>query len=189
MGKRGAMPASYETGRLLLRELDEGQAEAVRDYFLRNRRFLEQWEAARSDAYFTVEAQREQLEKDRRQREAGGLLRLWIFKKGEPARIIGSLAFANIVRGAFQSCHLGYRLDEAELNRGYATEAIGRGIAVMFADQKLHRIEANVMPRNHPSLRVLEKLGFSEEGRARKYLKINGRWEDHIHMVLLNEEV
>jgi ribosomal-protein-alanine N-acetyltransferase len=50
----------------------------------------------------------------------------------------------------------------------------------------LHRLEANIMPRNKASLRVVEKLGFSEEGLSRKLLLINGRWEDHVRMVKLN---
>jgi [ribosomal protein S5]-alanine N-acetyltransferase len=45
------------------------------------------------------------------------------------------------------------------------------------------------MPRNGASLRVAEKLGFENEGLGKKYLKINGKWEDHIHMVLFNEEI
>jgi len=69
------------------------------------------------------------------------------------------------------------------------TEAIQKGIEIMFNEFGLHRIEANIMPGNKPSLRVVEKLGFYNEGLAYKYLKINGKWEDHIHMVLLNESV
>jgi len=183
------MPTSYETERLFLRTLAPAQAGAVLDYFARNRSFLAEWEPARDDAFFTIAAQQKHLQDDQRRQEAGDLLRLWIFKKSDALTIIGSLAFDHIVRGAFLSCHLGYRLDEKEINRGYASEAIQRGIAIMFGEFKLHRIEANVMPRNRRSLRVLEKLGFYNEGPAPKYLKINGRWEDHIHMVLLNEEV
>ncbi len=183
------MPANYETERLFLRASTPAQAGAVLDYFVRNRIFLKEWEAARNDAFFTVEAQQRQLQDDLRRQEAGDLLRLWICKKSDAGKIIGSVAFDHIVRGAFLSCHLGYRLDEKETSRGYASEAIQRGIAIMFGEYRLHRIEANVMPRNRRSLRVLEKLGFYQEGLARKYLKINGRWEDHIHMVLLNEEV
>jgi [ribosomal protein S5]-alanine N-acetyltransferase len=59
----------------------------------------------------------------------------------------------------------------------------------MFQELGLHRIEANIMPKNKRSLRVVEKLGFYNEGLAYKYLKINGKWEDHIHMVLLNDKV
>jgi [ribosomal protein S5]-alanine N-acetyltransferase len=69
------------------------------------------------------------------------------------------------------------------------TEAVRKGIDIMFNDYKLHRIEANVIPRNARSLKVVRKLGFREEGLAKDYLKINGIWEDHIHMVLLNENM
>lgn len=62
-------------------------------------------------------------------------------------------------------------------------------IAIAFRDLELHRIEANIMPHNKASLRVVEKQGFQFEGLAKKYLKIDGKWEDHIHMVLLNEEM
>lgn len=60
---------------------------------------------------------------------------------------------------------------------------------IIFDDMKLHRIEANIMPKNKQSLKVVEKLGFYDEGLAYKYLKINGKWEDHIHMVLLNNKI
>ncbi len=45
------------------------------------------------------------------------------------------------------------------------------------------------MPRNLRSLKVVSNLGFNYEGVSNSYLKINGKWEDHIHMVLLNEKV
>lgn len=65
--------------------------------------------------------------------------------------------------------------------------AISLIVKFAFDNLRLHRIEANVMPRNKASLRVLEKNNFINEGLATKYLQINGIWEDHIHMVLLNE--
>jgi [ribosomal protein S5]-alanine N-acetyltransferase len=91
------------------------------------------------------------------------------------------------MRGAFLSCFLGYKLDGQEINQGYMTEALKKGTEIMFQDFGLHRIEANIMPKNIRSLRVAEKAGFYNEGLSRKYLNINGKWEDHIHMVLLNE--
>jgi len=45
------------------------------------------------------------------------------------------------------------------------------------------------MPKNEASLGVVKRLNFKKEGVAKKYLKINGKWEDHIHMVLLNENL
>ena len=66
------------------------------------------------------------------------------------------------------------------------TAAVGMVVRYAFAEAGLHRVEANVMPRNRPSLRVLEKNGFINEGLSRCYLNINGVWEDHIHMVRIN---
>jgi ribosomal-protein-alanine N-acetyltransferase len=67
------------------------------------------------------------------------------------------------------------------------TEAVKAVVDYGFNTLALHRIEANIMPRNIASLRVVGKLGFINEGLSKKYLKINGQWEDHIHMVIFNE--
>ena len=179
----------YETDRLLLKILDPSHAELTLDYYLRNRAFLEEWEPVREEAFYTLEKQREILTQEQADIESGRLFRVWIFKKGEENSAIGTFGFSNIVRGAFLSCFLGYKLDGREICKGYMTEALQRGIAVMFEEYGLHRIEANIMPKNEASLRVVEKLGFCCEGLSTKYLKINGVWEDHIHMVLLNDKV
>lgn len=102
--------------------------------------------------------------------------------------MIGDLAFSNIVRGSFQSCHLGYKLDQAENGQGYMTEALTCAIRFAFEELHLHRIEANIIPRNLPSIRLVQRLGFVDEGLSRKYLKIQGVWEDHRHFALLNSE-
>ena len=175
-----------ETKRLILKTLDRQDAPLVLDYLLRNKEFLEEWEPLRREGFYTEEFQRKELSREQGEMEAGRMLKLWISMKGEE-RIIGSLTFGSIVRGAFQSCFLGYRLDKDELNRGYMTEAFRVGIDLMFGEYGLHRIEANIMPANKRSLRVAQKLGFHDEGYAKKYLNINGVWEDHIHMVLINE--
>lgn len=183
------MTSIYETERLILKVLDKSHAQQVSDYYLRNKHFLEEWEAVKNEEFYTIKYQEEQLDKELAVIENNGAFRLWLFKKEDRDRIIGSVGFNNIVRGAFLSCHLGYKLDKDELNRGYITEAITKGIDIMFNEFGLHRIEANIMPKNKRSLRVVEKLGFYNEGLAYKYLRINGKWEDHIHMVLLNEKL
>lgn len=183
------MKVLYETDRLILKVLDRSYAGLVRDYYLRNQSFLEEWEPVKEEEFYTIEYQEEQLDQELIRIEDKSSLRLWIFKKNDESRIIGSVGFNNIIRGAFLSCHLGYKLDQDEINHGYMTEAIQEGIHIMFQEFGLHRIEANIMPKNIRSLRVAEKLGFYNEGLAFKYLKINGKWEDHIHMVLLNDNV
>lgn len=185
------MAECIETDRLFLKALDGSYAEVVLDYFVRNKDFLREWEAVKDEEFYTVEFHKKQLEKDLTSIKNGDSLRLWIFKKedGDFKRTIGSIGFSNIVRGAFHSCFLGYKLDKDELNRGYMTEALTKGIFVMFNEYNLHRIEANIMPKNNASMKVVEKLGFSYEGISRKYLRINGLWEDHVHMVLFNESM
>lgn len=185
------MQRVYETDRLILKVLDGTYAEQVLDYYIRNREFLTEWEPKHPVEFFTVEAQKAQLEKNLSGIEEKQSLRLWIFKKEDPAdsRIIGTIAFNHIIWGSFLSCIAGYKLDGQECSKGYATEAMKKGIEIMFEEYKLHRIEANIMPKNLRSLRVAEKLGFYNEGLARRYLRINGKWEDHIHMVLLNEKL
>ena len=178
----------YETERLFLKTLGPSDAEAVADYYRRNRSFLEEFEPGRGDEFYTAEHQAKLLATDSAEMADGTMFRLWLLKKGD-GKLIGSLAFNNIVRGPFLSCFVGYKLDGDEINRGFMTEALRKGIDIMFRESGLHRIEANIMPGNRRSLRVVEKLGFSNEGLARRYLKINGKWEDHIHMVLLNDAV
>ena len=176
----------YETRRLVLKVLDSTSAEQVLKYFLRNKSFLKKWEPAKGRNYYTLDYQREMLDKEWKEIQDKSMLRLWIFKKEEPDNVIGSVSFTRIIRGPFLSCYLGYRLDNNEINKGYMTEAVKKGIDIIFREYKLHRVEANIMPENKASLRIVEKLGFHYEGLAVKYLKINRRWEDHMHMVLIN---
>ncbi len=75
---------------------------------------------------------------------------------------------------------------ESVNGKGLMTEALYVAIAYVFQHWHLHRIEANIMPTNLASIKVVEKLGFANEGRSVKYLKINGQWEDHDHYVLRN---
>ena len=66
------------------------------------------------------------------------------------------------------------------------TAVVNQGVEIMFSDYGLHRIEANYMPCNLRSPRVLERCGFVREGFARAYLKIAGQWEDHVLTALVN---
>ena len=179
------------TDRLRLKVLGPAFARQSLDYYTRNQSFLSEWNPIPAADFYTLAHHQERLRAELAQVSEGRLARFWLFKREDAAfaTAIGNLAFNNIVRGAFQSCHLGYQLDQREINQGLMTEALQRAITYAFDEMQLHRIEANVMPRNLRSSRVLAKLGFVEEGLARQYLKINGVWEDHIHYVMLNDNV
>ncbi|WP_274361431.1 GNAT family N-acetyltransferase [Paenibacillus thermotolerans] len=180
------MTIAIRTERLTLRTVDGSAAPQVLEFVQRNKSFLREWEPARGPEFFTLKEQKEILLEDCEKMNNGTLFKVWFYKD---RRIIGSASLSNIVRGNFLSCHLGYKMDAEECGKGYMTEALRALIDYAFDTLGLHRIEANIMPRNHASLKVAEKLGFHSEGLAKKYLKINGVWEDHIHMVLLNEKI
>ncbi len=180
---------SLETERLALKVLDGSFAPMLLDFFTRNKDFLTPWESIKENGFYSLDFQREQLTNELQKMGDDRLFKVWLFEKADTGfdKPIGSVALNEIVRGCFHSCFLGYRMDEYKRNQGYMTEAVGAVIDYGFNKLALHRIEANIMPHNKASLRVVEKLGFNSEGLAKKYLKINGRWEDHIHMVLRNE--
>ena len=178
----------YFTPRLKMTLSHPRLAPPVTDYFIRNRAFLRDTEPERDEEFYTKSYQKSLLQADAERFWDGIAVKFWLSYR-EQARVIGMLSFSNIVMGAFLSCYVGYRLDKDEVNKGLMTEALERGIAIAFDDIGLHRLEANIKPRNKQSLRVTEKLGFVNEGVSKKYLKINGVWEDHIHMVLLNDQM
>lgn len=177
-----------ETEDLVLKLPDAAYADSVADYYLRNRAFLAEFEPLRLEDFYTAKFQKAALEQEREQAVEGNAFTFYLFIKNREDMIIGSIGLNNIVMGCFCSCFMGYKLDEMLQGRGYMTQAVLAAVQYAFEELGLHRVEANVMPRNQASLRVLEKCGFQNEGISRKYLKINGIWEDHIHMVRLNEE-
>src|SRR5205085_6419405 len=142
-----------------------------------------------SDDFFTLDYQSNILRNLERDSDEGRSVKFFIFKKNDLQTITGDVSISNIVRGIFLSCHLGYMLDENENGKGYMNEALTEIIKYAFNEIELHRIEANIMPSNTRSINLIKQLGFTEEGLAKKYLKINGTWEDHIHYVLLNEKM
>lgn len=182
------MKVIYETERLILKPIFSGYEEEVLSFYIRNKEFLSEWEPIREEEFYTLEFQKQQLNKELEDMERGNSKRFWIFEKGS-AEIIGMINFSSIVRGVFLSCFLGYKIDKDKANKGYMTEGLTKAIDIIFEEEGLHRIEANIMPKNKRSIRVVEKLGFENEGLSKKYLKINGNWENHIHMVLLNEKL
>jgi ribosomal-protein-alanine N-acetyltransferase len=180
------MQPEIRTPRLFLRPLGPRHAAQVLRFQQRNREHLQPWEPLHSEGYYTLKEQKRLLRNAERERRAGSRLSLWIFVSGE-AEPIGNLNFSNILRGPFQSCFVGYKLDRERLHCGYMSEALAAGVQYLFTTLGLHRVEANIMPANSPSIRVVEKLGFQYEGLSRRYLHINGRWEDHLRYVRFHE--
>lgn len=113
-------------------------------------------------------------------------LRCFLFLKDEPTRVIGTANFTSFLRGAAHFCNLGYGLAADAQGHGYLSEILPLGIDYVFDTLKLHRIQANYMPHNVRSGKLLRRLGFVVEGYARDYLMIAGKWEDHVLTSLTN---
>lgn len=186
MTKEQAM--EYTLEEIRLKTITKNEIELLEAYLLRNREFLKEWEPIREDSYYEKKQILKRIEEEQEERDKQTGINLYIFPK-EEEKIIGNVHIDSIARGVFQSCFLGYKLDESYINRGYMTMAVQKAIQIAFEDYKLHRIEANIMPENIRSQKVVKKLGFEAEGISKKYLKINGKWQDHIHYVKLNEKV
>ncbi|HAD83770.1 MAG TPA: 30S ribosomal protein S5 alanine N-acetyltransferase, partial [Brevundimonas sp.] len=102
--------------------------------------------------------------------------------------LLGAITLSNIRRGVAETGTLGYWIGRPYAGRGVGTAAVRAMLAHAFGSLGLHRVEAACVPTNHASHRVLEKAGFRQEGVARAYLKINGRWADHLLFGVLQEE-
>jgi [ribosomal protein S5]-alanine N-acetyltransferase len=94
--------------------------------------------------------------------------------------LLGGISLSNVRRGVTQSASLGYWLGLPFVRRGHMSAAVQALLPHACHALKLHRIEAASQPDNTASMRVLERCGFVSEGHARKYLKINGEWQDHV---------
>ena len=106
-----------------------------------------------------------------------------------PPAITGQLTVSTIVWGSARMATLGYWVDEARAGRGIAPTAVAMATDHCFRVLGLHRMEINIRPENTASLRVVEKLGFRDEGLRERYLHIGGRWADHRSFALTTEDV
>ncbi len=101
--------------------------------------------------------------------------------------IVGHINLTQTFRGPFQNTFLGYALDQDFQGRGFMKEAVGLITDFAFDKLNLHRIQANTLVDNIASQKVLLANNFHEEGLAKNYLEINGRWQDHKMYARLNE--
>jgi len=106
----------------------------------------------------------------------------------EDGAIVGGVGLGDIARGPLQSCYIGYWLGADFTGHGYMTEAVCLVLGHAFTELRLHRVEANIIPSNEPSISVVRRCGFRREGYAVRYLKIDGRWQDHERWAITAEE-
>lgn len=174
------------TPRCIIRLPEMQEAEIMHQFVLENKLYLQKWEPIPPKDYFKPNFWPKQIKQIREDflYDKSCCMNIYLVNTQE---LVGMLGYSNFIRGAFQSCFLGYKIAEKMQNIGLATEAIKASINFIFGELNLHRISANYMPRNKASERVLEKSGFVKDGVAEEYLCINGQWEQHILTSLINK--
>lgn len=148
-----------------------------------NRDFLAPWQPRRPEFYFTEAGQREAAQALLAQQASGSAVPLVI--TDAQGAVVGTLTLASIIRGAFQSCSVGYWLAEDAQGRGLATAALREAVEIAFGDLLLHRVQGETLTHNRRSQHVLERVGFERFGEARSYMHIAGAWQDNVLYQLL----
>lgn len=145
--------------------------------YVRNREHLKPWEPIRAESFFTRPGQGEAITASLTE-QAHGRGYFWVLTDGP--RIVGRISLNGVVAGAFLSGNLGYWVAEEMQGLGLATRATAAVCETAAAELGLHRIQAAILPHNAASQRVLERCSFSSIGVAPHYLRIDGRWQDHV---------
>jgi len=180
-------PFVLEGERVSVRLPEPPDADAIIRFFTENDAHLKPFGAAYARELLTPRHWVEQIEKRRLEFERDDSCKTFIFRNDDGS-VAGSANLSEIVRGPFQAAYLGYALAEREQGKGLMHEALTLLLRFGFAQLNLHRIMANFVPSNARSRAVLERLGFTVEGNAKDYLRINGAWREHILTSLTNVE-
>src|SRR3954449_4636485 len=150
MGDARALRAATTVGQHevmppVTRPLTLDDVEALAALYAENREFLAPFQPLRPDSYFTPAGQRESVEALLAQAATGSAVPLVIVDGGVVA---GAITIASIIRGAFQSCSVGYWLAQRAQGRGLATAALGESAELAFGDLRLHRMQAETSTHN-----------------------------------------
>lgn len=103
-------------------------------------------------------------------------------------QVVGGIGLTNVRRGVAQMASMGYWVGRPFARRGFTSEAVRLLLSFAFGQLGLHRVEAACLPTNQPSSGVLDKVGFTREGYARAYLRINDKWADHVLYAILRDD-
>ncbi len=153
----------------------------------RSRGFLMPWEPTWPADDLTRGSFRRRLRRQADEIERDDAYPFLIFREGDDT-LLGGLTLGQIRRGVAQAGTLGYWMGEPHAGRGYMTKAVRAAMHFAFATLRLHRIEAACLPHNAPSIHLLQRVGFKQEGYARAYLRINGAWQDHLLFALIETD-
>jgi len=182
-----ASSVRLESGKTLLRSPVERDWRAYAEIRAASRKFLEPWEPTWPNDALSRDAFYRRLNRYASDWRNDTGYSMFLFDR-ESSALVGGISLSNVRRGVAQCGTLGYWMGEAYAGKGYMSEGLRLLLDFSFEELSLHRVEAACLPHNEPSRRLLLGSGFSEDGYARKYLRIRGVWQDHLLFSLLSED-
>lgn len=154
-------------------------ATALAEIVNRNKEYWGRFEPIHRDSYYTSVVQREKIRESIKLMQDQREYSFGIYKAGTH-ELVGTISLYSLKRLPFLSGMIGYAIDQQEIGKGYAKEAVRLVTEFAFHQVQLNRLEAYVSPYNEPSIHVLAKSGYYEEGYLNQLLYINGSWMDHL---------
>jgi len=179
------VPLPLHSEGVTLRLLRRRDARPLEQLLLRDRAWLEPWEATVPGRIGQINGRSLVSGLLGQFRDGFGLPLIVEFDK----RIVGQLNVANILYGSVGSANIGYWVSRQYAGRGIAPRALAMTIDYLLTEGGLHRVEVDIRPENAASLRVVEKLGLREEGLKQRFIHIAGAWADHRSFAITKEEL
>ena len=191
------MPVELRTTRLLIRAIREDDRLACITAFADSREFWRPWMPTVNNGDPPEVQFEKRIDRSAKGWADGSAFRFVAFAL-DTNEYAGDCALNNVVRGAYQNADMGWRICRDRAGKGFAREMLRAVISWAFSPMGenenltpgagLHRIQANVMPTNEPSLKLARALGFRQEGYARSFLNLDGAWRDHVMFAIVAEE-
>jgi ribosomal-protein-alanine N-acetyltransferase len=181
-------PSAHLTGqRVYLRAPTDRDWRVWAELRATSRAFLEPWEPIWPHDSLTRENYRRRLRQITQEWREDSAYSFHILRQGDNA-LLGGITLSNVRRGVAQCGTLGYWIGKPYARNGFMAEALRTVVEFSFGQLGLHRLEAACLPNNAASRGLLLKTGFTEEGYARKYLRIHGAWQDHLLFGMVQDD-
>ena len=174
--------------RVYIRPPERGDYEEWASLRARSRQFLTPWEPTWPPDALGRAAFRARIARYAEDWRTDQGYNFFIFQAGGNEPLAGGIGLSNVRRGVAETASLGYWIGYPFARQGCMAAALELVLDFAFDGLRLHRVEAACLPHNVPSRSLLSRTGFQQEGYARQYLLIDGKWQDHLLFAMVRDD-
>ena len=179
-------PLRLETERLLVFDVQDGDAGRLASFHARNQEHLAPWSPDRPEGWTSAAFWKRRLTNQQAQKSAGAEAHfIWVPGDAPDGDLAGVASLTGISDNGTGACDLTFEVDSQQQDSGLAQEAVEAVLRFAF-EVGLHRVRATHAPANTGRASLLRDLGFGVEGYARDYLRVGGAWQDQVLCALVN---